>query len=574
MNTPPGDPALESDPTASVRRAFYSGDLAGAVSAGHALLARLSSAPDDLAAQGTRARTLLWLVRCARRADEPDQALARAYEGIAAAQAADDRTLECQLRAQTVHVLAGLGQCESALDEGYKVLHRADECGDVLAQASAWLALGHVHWSLQQWHDGERAYGQSLKLAQRCGDLEVRGLASNGVAAMEDQYAAQARAEGRLADAQTHARRSIELVAEFTRTSVEIGDEYNVWSGGHNHACCLFALGEHGAARDMLNEQLRALDGEAGFRRHLILQVLGDIEGAEGHTDLAIAHQTEALEIAVRLQMPMFAMNACRSLVDALERSGDARAALAQHRRYHDFYVQLASSQAQMNARAMAVKYETEKTLALAEAQRQRADRLASANTSLIEDKAQLQRTSMEDALTGLANRRHFDQTWALALQEGASPAVRALALLDLDRFKCINDRYSHLSGDEVLRRVGALLLRTCRRHDLAARFGGEEFAMILTGVDRAQALAARERVRAAVARELWWKLHPELHVPVSIGVVHEDEASPPGQRQGLLATADARLYAAKHGGRNCVVGDDRALSAEPAVPDGVAAAP
>jgi diguanylate cyclase (GGDEF)-like protein len=270
----------------------------------------------------------------------------------------------------------------------------------------------------------------------------------------------------------------------------------------------------------------------------------------------------------------MFAMNACRSLVDALECSGDTRAALAQHRRYHDFYVQLASSRAQTHARAMAVKYETEKALALAEAQRQRADRLSSANTSLIEDKAQLQRTSMEDALTGVANRRHFDQAWALALQEGTLPAGRALALLDLDRFKCINDRYSHLVGDEVLRRLGALLLRICRRHDLAARFGGEEFALILTGVDRAQALAACERVRAAVADEPWVQLHPGLRVTVSIGVVHEDEAIPPGPHHGLLATADARLYAAKRGGRNRVVGDDDAASSPwPTAPAGASSA-
>ena len=557
MNMPAGDPALQSDPTTSLRRAFYSGDLPGAVRLGQELLARLAPEPDDQEAQAARARVLFWLVRCARRADQLDDALVRAYEGTSAARAAGDETLECQLGAQTVHVLAGLGQCESALDTGYRVLRRAVDSGNVLSQAGAWLALGHVQWTLQQWCDGEQAYGQALELARRCGDLELCGLASNGVAAMEDHYATQARVEGRLSDAESHARRSIELVGEFTRTSMAIGDNYNAWSGGHNHACCLFALGEYAAARNMLNDQLQALGGEAGFRRHLILHVLGNIEGAEGRGDLAIAHQTEALDIAVRLQMPMFAMNACLSLVDALERSGDARAALAQHRRYHDFYVQLASSRAQTHARAMAVKYETEKTVALAEAQRQRADRLASANTSLIEDRAQLQRTSMEDALTGLANRRHFDQAWGLALEEGALPAGRALALLDLDNFKSVNDRCSHLVGDEVLRRVGALLSRSCRRHDLAARFGGEEFALILTGVDRAQALAACERVRVAVAGERWLQLHPDLQVSVSIGVVHEDEARPPGGHDGLLATADARLYAAKRGGRNCVIGND-----------------
>lgn len=349
---------------------------------------------------------------------------------------------------------------------------------------------------------------------------------------------------------------AIALVAEFTRSSQEIGDAYNAWSGGHNHACCLFALGEHEAAREMLNEQQRQLGGESGFRRHLILQVLGQIELAEGRHDLAIACQTEALNIAERLNMPMFAMNACHSLVDALERIGDAQAALAQHRRYHALYVKLASNQAQAHARAMAVKYETEKTLALADAQRQRADRLATANSSLIEERALLQRTSMEDALTGLANRRSFDQALERALGDGGDAPTRALALLDVDHFKRINDRFSHLVGDEVLRRLGAVLKRCCRKHDQAARYGGEEFAVILTGVDRPAAHAACERLRAAVQAEPWLQLHPELRVTVSIGLVHETEQWASGASQSLLATADARLYAAKRGGRNRVVGD------------------
>jgi diguanylate cyclase (GGDEF)-like protein len=131
----------------------------------------------------------------------------------------------------------------------------------------------------------------------------------------------------------------------------------------------------------------------------------------------------------------------------------------------------------------------------------------------------------------------------------------------------------SNFARDEVLRRVGALTLRTCRRHDLAARFGGEEFAMILTGVDHAQALVAFTRVRAAVAGEPWWQLHPELHLTVCIGVAHEDEASPPGQRHGMLATADARLYAAKRGGRHRVVGDDTTSPPGLAAPAGPATA-
>jgi diguanylate cyclase (GGDEF)-like protein len=108
----------------------------------------------------------------------------------------------------------------------------------------------------------------------------------------------------------------------------------------------------------------------------------------------------------------------------------------------------------------------------------------------------------------------------------------------------------------------------------MAARFGGEEFALILTGVDRAQALATCERVRVAVANEPWNQVHPDLHVTVSIGLVHEDEANTAGRSPGLLATADARLYAAKRGGRNRVVGYDGAPPLAPFASVGAAALP
>ena len=551
----PAGPGSDEGALDTMKRSFYGGDLPAVVRVGQALLATIDPDSPAAGAQTSRARALLWLVRCARRADELDTALAHAYAGIGAARAAADSRLECQLRAQYVHVLASLAQNETALDEGYELLRRAVGSGDTLAQAACWLALGQVHWTMQQWHDGEQAYVQALTLGRLCDDKEICGLASNGIAAMEDHYATAARAAGRADDAQAHARRSFALLEDFTRNSLEIGDAYNAWIGTHNQACCLFGMSEHEAARDLLNTQLRLLDDERGSRRNLILQELGRIHLAQGRYQLAIACQTEALEIAERLQVPMLAMDACGALVDALERSGDCAAALAQHRRYHALYVQLASSRGQAHARAMAVMYATEKTLALAETERQRADLLASANSSLVQEKAVLQRSSMEDALTGLANRRHFDLALEDALGAGGTSLDRALAMIDVDHFKRVNDRFSHLVGDEVLRRLGALLQRCCRKQDLPARFGGEEFALILTDVDQPTAWAACERLREAVEAEPWAAVHPDLQVTISIGVVHAGEAGVAREPQGLLTTADSRLYAAKHGGRNRVVG-------------------
>ena len=108
--------------------------------------------------------------------------------------------------------------------------------------------------------------------------------------------------------------------------------------------------------------------------------------------------------------------------------------------------------------------------------------------------------------------------------------------------------------GDEVLRRLGAILARSCRREDLAARDGGEEFVLILRGLDPEAAQRACERVRAAVAATVWADLQPGLRVAVSIGLAHHDEASAEPAPQALLALAHSRLYAAKRGRRNRVV--------------------
>jgi diguanylate cyclase (GGDEF)-like protein len=232
-------------------------------------------------------------------------------------------------------------------------------------------------------------------------------------------------------------------------------------------------------------------------------------------------------------------------------------AALAYHRRFHDLYVQVASESSLTQARAMAVKYDTEKAHAVAAAQSARADRLESSHTSLEQQAQTLARLSLEDALTGIGNRRRFDQTLR-GESENTDPTRRfSLALLDIDHFKHINDVCSHQVGDAVLRRIGAILAASCRRDDIPARYGGEEFALILVGLSSTAARQVCERVRLAVQNEDWHVLHPALHVTISIGLAHQPEGAAGADVEALLALADRRLYDAKQGGRNRLVDHD-----------------
>ncbi len=127
---------------------------------------------------------------------------------------------------------------------------------------------------MQQWQDGHEAYQRSFSLAQTCGDTELVGLSSNGMAAMEDQFARVARSAGRLDDAQGHQRRCGEGVLVVARCSKDIRDRYNTWSAEHNYACFPFGSGEHDAARAPLHCHLGELAGvgDADYRRLLTLR--------------------------------------------------------------------------------------------------------------------------------------------------------------------------------------------------------------------------------------------------------------------------------------------------------------
>jgi len=151
------------------------------------------------------------------------------------------------------------------------------------------------------------------------------------------------------------------------------------------------------------------------------------------------------------------------------------------------------------------------------------------------------QRMAMEDALTGVANRRALDEALHQALS--AAPAGHCcVALIDVDQFKRVNDCHSHLVGDQVLQRLAALLRAQVRGADLVARLGGDEFVMLLL-TDEAAAAGVCERVRLAVLQFDWTALAPGLAVRVSIGLA---QARPGDDVEALLHRSDLAMYGSK----------------------------
>jgi diguanylate cyclase (GGDEF)-like protein len=170
-----------------------------------------------------------------------------------------------------------------------------------------------------------------------------------------------------------------------------------------------------------------------------------------------------------------------------------------------------------------------------------------------------VERQALVDSLTGLANRRSFEATLraelARAARFGDSVSV---VFADLDDFKQVNDRHGHAAGDEVLKAFAAALQRTVRESDVAGRWGGEEFALVLPGTDIEGGARLAERARATIeSHELQMPNGEQLSVTASFGVAAYPESHELGE---LLAAADSALYAAKREGKNRVVASAESL--------------
>lgn len=196
--------------------------------------------------------------------------------------------------------------------------------------------------------------------------------------------------------------------------------------------------------------------------------------------------------------------------------------------------------------------------------------KLHSAESKLQEQAAEIEAhisRSMTDTLTGLPNRREFNDRLAERMSAWTRrKEVFTLMLLDVDNFKRLNDQHGHVVGDRVLAGIGRQLRASVRREDAVARYGGEEFAILLPGSTLEQASRAAENVREAIARVVVEHNGRKISVTVSGGLAMILDKEEP---EMLIERADAALYAAKAAGRNCVFLNDgkqcRSLAVTPA---------
>jgi diguanylate cyclase (GGDEF)-like protein len=446
-------------------------------------------------------------------------------------------------------LLGDMGDHRAALDcyrEGLRLQGQLGPEADEALLATCWAAIGVSSTHLNDLQGAEQAYRNAADIYRRSGRWESVGWIQNNLAILRvralQQQPDAATCAALAADALRFIDEGRRLERETITSPMLAAALYNTEGDLHR------SRGDADAALACI-EQAFALYRASGMLRGMVdaLTNLGEVELRRGRLEAALKHLEQAAALLQGHELKDHERKLYELLADAHECAGNPAAALAALRRFHRLESEHWRIDAQRELQRLMVLKDLEHAHDEARREREAARLLAERN-------AALDRLAYEDPLTGLANRRRM-QEWVAAGPAGGLERGDALAIIDVDHFKSINDRLSHAVGDQVLQQLGAVL----REHaggegELVVRLGGEEFAWLRRAgcAQRGTAdwRATLERLRAAVAAHDWSGLHPQLQVTISIGAGCCDAACP---LHSALARADAALYAAKRGGRNRV---------------------
>ncbi|WP_185974781.1 tetratricopeptide repeat-containing diguanylate cyclase [Deinococcus detaillensis] len=400
-----------------------------------------------------------------------------------------------------------IGGYNDALEAALACLNvQAEE--DPMLDALVFQNAGYAHFGLKQFPEAETMYLKARLLMETRDQASLAGL---------DLLL------GRAAQQQGNREKARHLFERSLKLCQKIGDEQ-----GQTES--LLRLGE------LLGESGEVEDAQSALHRARTLAEQGQLRDKLCAIDLALS-------------------NLC-------QQAGQYREAFNHIEQHLQLKGELFSAASDQRIQSLRVRFDLEQAeRERLTAQHRNAElselnaRLESTNRDLLAAQAQtaelmarLEQHANEDALTGLLNRRAFDA----ALSE-LSPAQRvSIVVCDIDHFKSVNDRFSHLIGDEVLRQVAGLLRGQLRRGDLLARYGGEEFVLLLAETSQTDTLAVCEHLRRTIQDYDWSTVCPELSLTVSLGAAVA-RLEPTTLLQDVIRAADDALYAAKNGGRNRV---------------------
>ena len=514
-----------------------------------------------------RAEALYW-EGCARdHLLEHDRALAAFQEALAIAGARADGDAQARLLRSIGFTYDELGDFPQALDHHLRALEIEEAAGNVAGRAATLRTIGVVYSRSGDPETGLDYFGQSLALCAQTHDEIGRAKTLNNIGVNLNDLGRHEESLGVLQNSLA-VYQAEGLTLQQSGTLVNLG-------------LTLEKLGRPADAEVSFHEALRLAEATGHMFGVVDAQLsLGRLAAAQGQTAKARERLESALAGAERHRLKQPACECHDALATLHEQCGRYREALAHHRRFHALEREAMVQSSQRQLKAVQTRYQLAAAQREAEIHRLRHVELAEANAeleqlnnSLRASDAQksmllgeLERQTYEDSLTGLGNRRLLDKR----LGDEFDRAVRhgrplTVALIDIDHFKRVNDRYSHAIGDVVLKELARLFASTIRHTDLVVRLGGEEFVMVLVETDAEAARHACEKLRIAVATHDWKRVHSGLALTVSIGYCADTTVA---SSERMLAVADRNLYVAKAKGRNCVIGDGR--DAPPPAPSNI----
>jgi two-component system, cell cycle response regulator len=497
---------------------------------------------------------LLDASREARKAEDYVSGFEHAMGAIEAARSAGDLALEVEGISAALLNAADFGDTARAFELAERGIPIADHLGLHTAQWQLQNILGNLFSTTEDFEAAFAATQIAVSIAKNAGD-DRRFWVSR--ANLSGRWLDQAEAQLRSGDADG-ARASLEHCVEVTQEILS-----TVESPDHRSAVFV-ARGNQGAALECLGrdeEAMHDLDTAFQIGEELGLTALLTnlalyrcrILSRRGEDDRTREDLQRALEEGERVTRSRGLMELYQFAAEFEESRGRTEEAFRYFKRYHELALRLSGRNSLGKARALAVRLEAERTRSELASERMRAQAIERARSELEAQTQRLSREALSDHLTQLANRRHFDATLAVRHPEARTFRKPLLLIyLDIDRFKWVNDHFSHATGDAVLQRVAEILNHHTRSGDLVARLGGEEFGILMGDRPRSRQVVSElgERLRSAVEEADWTEIQPGLQVTASFGIA--DLGQHPTVAEGL-AHADRLMYRAKAYGRNRV---------------------
>ena len=461
-----------------------------------------------------------------------------------------------------------LGLQEEALEHASRSLEAAKQSGDAHTLAWAYNRAGLGHAAVGNIAEGIVSLEFALSLAREIGDSETIFAALNNLIEDLNAISGELMDEGAVEEAHQRVSRALELGPEGLELARRSESPYEesiilltygqtlALAGRHEDALAAISQGEELAERG----GYRPLLIEARFKK-------SRLELARGELDLAIEHYCALLREADSAREPLVLVDIHLDLYRAYKAQGRYQSALEHHEHFHELEREQQSQLAKTRARVLSThldldraRIEAQRAQLEAELERSRTRELEAQALAMREEHELLTRRADQDGLTGLWNRRHVEHELPRLIREAAvRREPMSVAFVDADHFKTINDRFGHLAGDDVLRRLAEVLMANVRPTDVVARLGGEEFVVLLPGADAVSAVALGQRLCDAMRATDWGEVAEGCTLTVSVGVaareprglithdVERDVAE-------LLGRADEALYSAKRAGRDRVV--------------------